>query len=354
MSADRSSKIDATARALRGLAAMPVPVEEPMRLEARRERLVRDLGQFAADTFATRAQRSVRAFRTAVAAAIVIAVLLGIGIGNWRAKQWASTHAVPTLLAKEGDVRVARQGRADIAAGGTPLELAIHDRVETADGRAEVSLVSGAVVELGPMSDLGLGTATRRDDRLEEQIVLIAGKIGVHVPKLGPRSSLQVATPNALVTVHGTVFSVDVRPDWSGERVTMVSVTEGLVSVKSGDREIFLGPGTNWSSVPPLNIAPSPSDSSGNANASPSASDPSSGSLSPSAPGVGGASTLAEENRLFRGAIAARRAGDPRRAVELVDRLLAKYPTSPLASEAKAERARAASELSGSSTSVPK
>jgi hypothetical protein len=352
MSADRSEKIDVTARALRGLAAMPVPTEEPLRLEVRRERLVRDLGQFAADTFASRSKKGVRAFRMAVAAAIVVAVLLGIGIGNWRAKQWANAHAVPTLLAKEGDVRVAREGRSDIAAGTTPLELAIHDRVETADGRAEVSLVSGAVVELGPMSDLGLGMATRKDDRLDEQIVLVTGKIGVHVPKLGPRSSLQVATPNALVTVHGTVFSVDVRPGWSGERVTTVSVTEGLVSVKSGDREIFLGPGTNWSSVPPLNIAPSPSDPS--TAGSRSATDPSSGRPSPSAPGAGGASTLAEENRLFREAIAARRAGDPRRAMELVDRLVAEYPTSPLASEAKAERARAASELSGSSTSVPK
>lgn len=351
MSADRSAKVDVTARALRGLAAMPIPTEESLRVEARRERLVRDLGQFAADTFATRAQKSVRAFRMAVAAAIVIAVLLGIGIGNWRAKQWANAHAVPTLSAKEGDVRIARQGRADIAAGAAPLELAIHDRVETADGRAEVSLVSGAVVELGPMSDLGLGMATRRDDHLDEQIVLVTGKIGVHVPKLGARSSLQVATPNALVTVHGTVFSVDVRPGWSGERVTTVSVTEGLVSVKSGDREIFLGPGTNWSSVPPLNIAPSPSDSS--PPGSPSGVDPSSAQPSPAAPGAN-ASTLAEENRLFREAIAARRAGDPRRTMDVVDRLLAKYPTSPLASEAKAERARAASELGGASTSTPK
>jgi TolA-binding protein len=52
-------------------------------------------------------------------------------------------------------------------------------------------------------------------------------------------------------------------------------------------------------------------------------------------------STLAEENRLMQAALAARRAGQNARAVQLLTELLTSHPGSPLAQNAEVERFRA-------------
>jgi outer membrane protein assembly factor BamD (BamD/ComL family) len=51
--------------------------------------------------------------------------------------------------------------------------------------------------------------------------------------------------------------------------------------------------------------------------------------------------TLAEENRLYEVALAARNAGDDRRAAEAFGQLLARYPRSVLGEQSLAERFRA-------------
>jgi hypothetical protein len=53
------------------------------------------------------------------------------------------------------------------------------------------------------------------------------------------------------------------------------------------------------------------------------------------------ASTLPEENRLMQAALAAARAGEDARAIKWLNELLARYPASPLAQNAKVERFRA-------------
>lgn len=58
------------------------------------------------------------------------------------------------------------------------------------------------------------------------------------------------------------------------------------------------------------------------------------------------ASQLAEQNRLFQAAMAARKSGDDRRVVQLCDELLRRYPSSPLAAVAESERASASARLS--------
>src|SRR5258708_6145377 len=50
------------------------------------------------------------------------------------------------------------------------------------------------------------------------------------------------------------------------------------------------------------------------------------------------ASDLAAQNDLFDEALATEHGGDPRGAVALLDRFLARYPASPLAENAQAER----------------
>jgi len=56
-------------------------------------------------------------------------------------------------------------------------------------------------------------------------------------------------------------------------------------------------------------------------------------------------STLAEQNALFTAAVKARRSGEPGKAMGLLDQLLSRYPRSPLADQAKVERARALQDL---------
>src|SRR5262249_4459 len=53
------------------------------------------------------------------------------------------------------------------------------------------------------------------------------------------------------------------------------------------------------------------------------------------------ASTLAEQNRLLQQGLDARRRGDDTRALESFDKLLSRYPRSPLVQEARVEKFRA-------------
>ena len=57
--------------------------------------------------------------------------------------------------------------------------------------------------------------------------------------------------------------------------------------------------------------------------------------------------TLAEESRLLQEALAAERVGQPERAQVMLNQLLARYPSSPLASEARRASARIASASGG-------
>jgi hypothetical protein len=168
---------------------------------------------------------------------------------------------------------------------------------------------------------------------VDERVSLSTGKILVRVPKLGP-GRLVVGTPHAEITVHGTVFEVTVQATSASDPAyTTVSVTEGRVSVASNGREIFLTPGASWSSARTAEATP-PTGVAIEAGAAAARRD-----------GDGDGrikrSTLRAENELYKAALAARRAGDAKRTIELVDELLRRYPGSPLESAARDERARA-------------
>jgi len=340
MAADTLDADRRTNRALRNLGATAVPEEDGVRLEARRDRVVPALERFAADGFAARARKKRVQTRIALAISVAAAALVGLGVGTWRARTTATASGSPALRSTEGDVRIERDGRALGVASSMPFALGAHDRVETHDGRASVSLVTRATVDLEPRSELELFAPERDTARIDEKIALIGGKIGVRVPKLGAGSRLQVDTPDAIVTVHGTAFSVEVEPGaTAGTTVTTVAVTEGRVSVKSAGREIFLDPGATWSSLPVAQPAPETDPEEGDAEPE--------NVFSGAARAYAKRSTLGEENALFRDAISARRAGDPRHAVELLNQLLTRYPTSPLAAEARAARAGALEAMTG-------
>jgi hypothetical protein len=110
--------------------------------------------------------------------------------------------------------------------------------------------------------------------------------------------------------------------------------------------------------VAPARVAPpsAPAEPSSNATEAPNQDEPPIASSSPSAPNVVGprvakqpdhkassppeVSTLSDQNRLLSSALEARKRGDDARALGSLNELLQKYPSSPLAQEARVERLR--------------
>jgi len=187
-----------------------------------------------------------------------------------------------------------------------------------------------------------------------EVVKLDVGAVHVHAPPLGQRH-FAVSTPNARVVVHGTRFSVEVDDDGAGSIETRVRVTEGKVGVEYAGHELFLLPGQSWSSRPtqaaldePLpdksaaseepapDVAPSPARPAGGAQTHPAA---------PGTTAETTASALAAQNKLYAAAVAARDRGDDRASLGHLNQLLARYPSSPLAPEARVERFRALKRL---------
>jgi hypothetical protein len=215
---------------------------------------------------------------------------------------------------------------------------------------------------------------------------------------LGEDRKLQITTADTTVTVHGTVFSVEVQRTDLGLSTT-VSVTRGLVAVDRKGTHVMLSPGHSWTSgdsqaqptrpepsaaiepnTPVVNPTPngsavqSSSTSAGPASRSAVSrsglsrdSVPRGGAVSrgsaaskqgkpaprltseertdPASSEADARSQLAEQNRLFEQAMHARDAGDDQVAATLLRQLLSKYPDSPLESTAVVELARARKRL---------
>jgi ferric-dicitrate binding protein FerR (iron transport regulator) len=318
-------------RALQRMAHSVVPLESPERAAHRRERVLPGLSAFAGAAVVTRRRRRIATWALAAA---VVALLFGVAA---RGIHWndSSHPALASVRAVQGEVRLSRSGTAPGSVGTSRVQLLARDRVETAASSAEVTLESGAIVELDPQTRLDLGPdlpGASHDEHME----LAFGKIGVRVPKLPKGRGLTISTQNAKVTVHGTAFDVIVRRVESAATTTTVSVHEGRVSVESEGREIVLGPGSNWSSSPAIESAPEESIAAAGSTAAEAPASPTRPRKS--------ASTLGRENALFRAAIAARQGGDPERAARILDQLLTQFPDTPLAGAAKEERMRALSE----------
>jgi ferric-dicitrate binding protein FerR (iron transport regulator) len=167
---------------------------------------------------------------------------------------------------------------------------------------------SGVELALGPASKARVRPAER-----SQYVELMRGTVSLDVPPLPAGSTFSVVTPDATVTVHGTRFSVS----YSATSLTCVQVREGKVSVARRDR------------APELLVA---------------------GQASGCDRAVGGAgaasrdrglaeqrptSTLAEENRLLRRALAAEQRGDGAAATRAAHDLLGRHPSSPFAEEAR-------------------
>ncbi|XXX78381.1 FecR domain-containing protein [Sorangium sp. So ce134] len=354
---------------LRALVEQPVPPLPRAQARYLQQRIAGRIDQLAAEAAARRARvaRRTRAGLAAAAlAATLAAAVAGVLIGV-RARDASPAAAQVTAL----------QGSVEIAAGDATrsppslalVPLASDEELRTGEGaRAKASLATGATVEVEPSTRVRFAPAGTGSDRFGDVVTLEQGKIAVEVPPLPAGVTLSVRTLDAVVTVHGTRFSVERRPEAAGEPAeTRVSVTEGRVAVRRDAVERSLSPGETWSSRDeeraadrpaegrPGDAPPRGAEQDGAAHEGGKGGGAGDGDKNGGA-GDGGAgepraprdareaparASLTAENALLQSAMAARRGGQPRRAVERLDLLLGRYPDSPLAEIARVERLRA-------------
>lgn len=265
------------------------------------------------------------------------------------------TFASGTVLASDTQFTPARS---------RPLErgsaVAIGEGVQTAAAsRATLELVDGAMVDLAERSAVRIMDSGAQ----HEQLALAAGSVFFQVPKLEHGHTLSVRTPDAVVTVRGTRFSVAIEQ--AGAQVsTSVDVSEGRVQIDAAGRSFLLTAGQHWSSaskaLPPApSVAPAPAVPAAtlpprsSAAIAPSARKPAK-AVSASNPAVEASATsnstlterapsssLADENALYARALRRANGGEYAGALADLDTLIREHPASPLLQSARVERFRA-------------
>jgi hypothetical protein len=327
-------------RLLAPLRDRPVSVDQE-RLAARRARVVWSLKR---DVRALAAARVSRARRRAGYAAISLAAVAGVLFGVHRFGQPGST---PSTLAV---TFVGSVGQTMARSGGTPRQLHAGEALRDDPGEIESAAEGSAELLTSAGLGLNLGDATRLSlaglvgARATNQVELRQGLLTCSVPHLTEGQRFSVQTPDARVVVHGTVFSVRVDSKRMPGSETCVQVTDGVVIVQHAGSETALNAGDRWG------CDPSPSARLAGNPALESQRQPVPESAvsarhpvprSSARPAERG--TLGEESRLLQDALAAERVGEPARAQSLLNQLLARYPNSPLASEARRASSRIAS-----------
>lgn len=184
---------------------------------------------------AQRAKVAASAFRSTVLRWGVAAVLvLSVGLVAW---PWIQrfTNSVSTLNAiveaSNGSLyRVADNKTSPIKVGD---QLQRGERVRTAkNSNAVIKLADGSLVEMRERSEFSV-----TDNAGGSTINLERGNIIVQAAKQGDHK-LFVATEDALISVTGTIFSVN-----NGTKGSRISVIEGEVRVDQSGRERVLKPG---------------------------------------------------------------------------------------------------------------
>lgn len=210
--------------------------------------------------------------------------------------------------------------------------LGAGTELETSGGAAEIVFASGSRTHISKRAALSIAEAGRSG---REAIQVARGRVDVEVPEGVASRVFSVRTPNAVVVVHGTRFSVEVDPR-SARAPTRVAVTRGVVTVTSGSEEIRLTAGQEWpdgaaSVVPeptasqrPVKHRAPPRRAARDTPASPALDD----------------SSLSEENRMFAIAMTKKKDGELASALSDVEAFIVRYPDSVLLQEARVERFR--------------
>ena len=279
----------------------------------------------------------------AAAAALPLAILWGVSTLHRPA---AGAPAVVGIVPLAGSAVVLRGGVERPLAASAQTWLGAEEELRTGpDASARASLPTGTVVEVGPSARLRFDPAGGRGrGPMRDHVELVAGKVDVRVPKLSDGDEVDVHTAGASVVVHGTEFSVErTAPQNPGEPgVTRVAVTQGTVTVFTGEEErvltargvLVLVTPTEENRAAAVSSAPAtkPTPQAVQTADSPSPSTRQSGPVT--------STTLAAENAALQEAMQWRRDHDSQRALGRLGEFLERYPRSPLAETARAERLR--------------
>jgi len=340
---------------LASLGDEPVPplVEEPAAAALRRKAVVKSMAG-AMRREGTRRDRARTRLR--VLAAVSLAAALALVVGKWAwapstSRAVAAGSAVPAgaphiegsglLKDATGGVIVRRDGASSpIVADGVETALGLGDEVSTgAEARARIELSTAVGTPHDPgRAELDVAPATQlrmaRASDVGADIALVLGRLSIV-------GSSAIASPDATVSGRGT-FEVGVHEDRAaGRTVTSVVVTEGTVAVEYAGARYELGAGQRWSSDAPKADSASPPEPAAAAETRPTPARSARSAAGPAPATPPSASELAEQNRLLQAALGARRRGDDASAIRSLDELLSRFPTSPLAQEARVERMRA-------------
>jgi hypothetical protein len=325
---------DPVDRALENLGRVAVPVEDTSRAARRRDRVVGVLGSVLGRV---RERRTfVRRARLMFFSVMSLGVVALAFVSYQALREPSATQATVTAeswraRAVVGDVVVRSRGAERPVTAGDVLQAG--DALEARSGGSVTLGLSSGDVRLLSAGRIDIVSTTAAERRLRVAL----GTVEVDLPRKLPQGqSLIMETPDAQVRVVGTAFRVDVNLDAAGKPATEVNVRRGTVWVSQrGERRATLGAGSKWRSAP--------EPASEVAAAAPPKGEPRAGAFAKAASSrtVEAQGTLAEENRLYESALAARNVGDDRRAAEAFGQLLSRYPRSVLREQSLAERFRA-------------
>jgi ferric-dicitrate binding protein FerR (iron transport regulator) len=170
------------------------------------------------------------ALRWAIAAALII----GCGLITWPLVQrfGRSVGALHTIVqAANGQVHRVSENRTQRAAAGDKVQAG--ERIRTAkNAKAIVKLGDGSMVEMRERSEISVS-----ENASGTTVNLERGSVIVQAAKQHERH-LYVATSDSLVSVKGTIFSVN-----AGTKGSRVSVIEGEVHVDHAGAKNVLRPG---------------------------------------------------------------------------------------------------------------
>jgi hypothetical protein len=288
--------------------------------------------------------------------AALIAVVTAIGLRTEPATPAAVAGASLRVeaLGSEPVTFVDAAGAAQTIAGDAALD-GVGELRAPASSWSRVLTARGARVELAPRARLRVARPRTASGARDVGLRLEQGEAHLSVPKLSAGDQFSIATPDARVVVHGTIFSVKV--DDAAPSRTCVRVNEGLVEVQHRAGSTFLKPGMQWGCAERTE-PPAQATLAAVVEAPKAAVDDADEIATDDAPrartrsarrhaararrnaAAAEAGTLDEETSLLATALAAERDGELTRASSLFSELLVRHPRSPLAPEARMGLAR--------------
>jgi len=296
----------------------PIAAESTEAREARRARVVPTLEMLIAESGVERQRRRRFVYWGACAAALAAVIAVsGRSLLSPPAGERAE-HAVPTTSIASTEVvppNLDEEKQAPALEQGT---IARGTKVQTLADESSVTLTNGAVVFVGRETSVVLSDTDPRASELK----LGRGRVRLEVPPLASGAKLAVVTDVGSVVVHGTKFSVETGQRADGPWM-LVEVEEGEVAVhQNGVERARLHKGEAWRSTKLPAVAPPAAMVAASA-----------------------ASDLDAQNAAYASAMKLKASGNDLAAVAKLEQLLARWPSSPLAPEARAELARAKKRL---------